>query len=95
MRFESIYLAVTPLAVVYDAISHGDEEGPIAYLELEEEDREAVAARLEELPEATEEEFFSLATRLEVLEIAVDVVKARMMAAGLGEVVFSRDDYDG
>jgi hypothetical protein len=94
LRFESIYLAVTPLAVVYDAISHGDEEGPIAYLELEDEDREAVAARLAELPEATDEEFFSLATRLEVLEIAVDVVKSRMMAAGLGEVAFSGEDYD-
>jgi hypothetical protein len=94
VRFESVYLAVNPLAVVYDAISHGDEEGPIAYLELEDEDREAVAARLSELPPAPDEEFFSLATRLEVLEIAVDVIKARMMASGLGEVAFSSDDYE-
>ena len=95
LRFETAYLSVNPLAVVYDAISHGDEEGPVAYLELEDEDREAVAARLAELPPAPDEEFFSLATRLEVLEIAVDVIKARMMAAGLGEVAFSTDDYEG
>jgi hypothetical protein len=95
LRFETAYLAVNPLAVVYDAISHGDEEGPIAYLELEDEDREAVAARLGELPPAPDDEFFSLATRLEVLEIAVDVIKSRMMAAGLGEVSFSNEDYDG
>jgi hypothetical protein len=94
LRFESIYLAINPLAVVYDAIVHGDEEGPIAYLELEDEDREAVATRLGELPPANDEEFFSLATRLEVLEIAVDVVKARMLAAGLGEVAFSGADYE-
>ena len=94
LRFESIYLSVSPLAVVYDAIAHGDEEGPIAYLELEDEDREAVAARLAELPPANDEEFFSLGTRLEVLEIAVDVVKARMLAAGLGEVAFSGEDYE-
>jgi len=94
VRFESVYLSVNPLAVVYDAISHGDEEGPIAHLELDEEDREAVAARLQELPPAPDEEFFSLATRLEVLEIAVDVIKARMMASGLGEVAFSTEDYD-
>jgi hypothetical protein len=94
LRFESVYLSVNPLAVVYDAISHGDEEGPIAYLELEDEDREAVAARLQELPPASDEEFFSLTTRLEVLEIAVDVIKARTMAAGLGEVAFSSDDYE-
>lgn len=94
LRFESVYLSVNPLAIVYDAISHGDEEGPIAYLELEDEDREAVAARLSELPPATDDEFFSLATRLEVLEIVVDVIKSRMMAAGLGEVAFADDDYD-
>jgi len=94
LRFESVYLAVNPVAVVYDAISHGDEEGPIAHLELEDEDRDAVAARLGELPAADDEEFFSLATRLEVLEIAIDVIKARMMAAGVGEVAFSGDDYE-
>ena len=94
LRFESVYLSVNPLAVVYDAISHGDEEGPIAYLELEDEDREAVASRLGELPPASDEEFFSLATRIEVLEIAVDVIKSRMMAAGLGEVAFCSDDYE-
>jgi hypothetical protein len=94
LRFESVYLSVNPLAVVYDAISHGDEEGPVAHLELDDEDREAVAARLQELPPAPDDEFFSLAMRLEVLEIAVDVSKARMMAAGLGEVSFSSADYE-
>ena len=94
LRFETVYLSANPVAVVYDAISHGDEEGPVAYLELEDEDREAVAARLQELPDASDEEFFSLATRLEVLEIAVDVIKSRMMAAGLGEVAFSSEDYE-
>jgi hypothetical protein len=94
LRFEAVYLSVNPLAVVYDAILHGDEEGPVAYLELEDEDRDAVAARLGELPEASEEEFFSLATRLEVLEIAADVIKARMLSAGLGQVAFSSDDYE-
>jgi hypothetical protein len=94
LRFESVYLSVNPVAVVYDAISHGDEEGPIAYLELEDEDREAVAAHLCDLPPAPDEEFFSLAMRLEVLEIAVDVIKARMMAVGLGEVELSSEDYD-
>jgi hypothetical protein len=94
VRFESVYLSINPMSVVYDAIAHGDDEGPIAHLELEDEDREAVAARLEELPLASDDEFFSLTTRLEVLEIAVDIVKARMMHSGLGEVVFASDDYE-
>jgi len=29
-----------------------------------------------------------------VLEIAVDAIKARMMASGLGDVVFTNDDYE-
>jgi hypothetical protein len=94
LRFESVYLSLNPLLVLYDAIAHGDEEGPIAYLELEDEDREAVAARLSELPPASDDEFFSLAMRLEVLEIAVDVIKSRMMQVGLGEVELSAEDYE-
>ena len=67
--------------------------GPTEYLRIEDEDCEAIEARLAELP-ATEEEFFLLSTRLEVLEIAVDAIKARMMSSGLGEVSFTDADYE-
>jgi hypothetical protein len=63
-------------------------------LQLEDEDREAVEARLAELPAASDDEFFALSTRIEVLDIAVDAIKARMMSSGLGEVVFTSEDYD-
>jgi hypothetical protein len=94
LRFEPVYLAFNPFGVAYDAITHGDEEGATAHLQLDDEDREAVEARLAELPPATDDEFFALSTRLEVLDIAVDAIKARMMSSGLGEVSFTSDDYD-
>jgi hypothetical protein len=94
IRLEPVYLSFSPVAVAYDAITHGDEAGPTAQFQLDDEDREAVEARLAELPSASDEEFFSFSTRLEVLEIAVDAIKARMLGAGLGSVAFGAEDYD-
>jgi hypothetical protein len=94
IRARPVYLSFSPLAVAYDAITHGDEGGPTSHYQLEDDDREAVDKRLAELPAVTEDEFFLLSTRLEVLEITVDAVKARMIEAGLGAVELSSDDYD-
>jgi hypothetical protein len=94
IRVEPVYLAFSPVGVAYDAVTHGDEEGPTAHLQLDDEDREAVELRLAELPSASDDEFFSFSTRLEVLQIAVDAIKARMMDSGLGEVAFTDSDYD-
>jgi len=94
IRLMPVYLAFHPVGVAYDAITHGDQDGPTEYLRIEDEDREAIESRLSELPPATEEEFFLLSTRLEVLEIAVDAIKARMMSSGLGEVSFTDADYE-
>ncbi|HEX9296820.1 MAG TPA: hypothetical protein VF881_13340 [Polyangiaceae bacterium] len=91
---EPVYLAFNPLAVAYDAITHGDEAGATAHLQIDDEDREAVEARLAELPPAEEEEFYSFSLRLEVLEISADAIKARMIEAGLGDVGFSLADYE-
>jgi hypothetical protein len=94
LRFEPVYLSFSPYEIAYDAITLGDQGEPTAQLSLDEEDRDAVEARLAELPAATDEEFFSLTTRLEVLDITVDAIKARMMSTGLGQVAFSPEDYD-
>jgi hypothetical protein len=94
IRARAVYLSFCPFAVAYDAIAHGDEGGPTSPFQLEDDDREAVDQRLGELPAVSEEEFYLLSTRLEVLDIAIDVVKSRMMHAGLGEVELSPDDYD-
>jgi hypothetical protein len=94
IRFESVYLAFQPCDVAHDAITHCEDGQPPAQLLMDDEDREALDLRLSELPVATDEEFFSLSTRLEVIDIAVDAIKARMMSSGLGEISFSPHDYE-
>jgi hypothetical protein len=94
LRLEPVYISFNPVGVAYDAITYGDDEGPTAHFQLEDEDREAIERRLFDLPSASDEEFFSFATRLEVLEISVDAIKARMMSSGLGEVAFTNEDYE-
>jgi hypothetical protein len=43
------------------------------------EDRDALAKRLEELPEVTDEELFAPSTRLEVIDIALDLLHGRRL----------------
>jgi len=94
VRLEPVYLALYPYEIAHDALTLGENGDPTARLALDDEDREVVDARLSELPPASDEEFFSLTTRLEVIDIAVDAIKARMMSSGLGDVAFSPEDYD-
>jgi hypothetical protein len=94
LRLEPVYLALYPYEIAHDALTLGENGDPTARLTLDEEDREVVEVRLSELPAASDEEFFSLTTRLEVIDIAVDAIKARMMSSGLGDVSFSSEDYN-
>jgi hypothetical protein len=67
-----------------------------ARLELEEEDHEAVMARLAELPPVSEDEFYATSTRLEVIDIAIEAIRARRMAAGEdAERMLRPEDYGG
>jgi hypothetical protein len=65
-----------------DASGHGSGDGEEATLILDEEDQRAVSARLADLPPVSEREYFATSTRLEVIDIAVDVIRARRLASG-------------
>ena len=67
----------------------------LAGLVLAEGDREFVMGRLNELPEVSLRDYHSLATRVEVVDIAVEAIRARRLAAGLAESVLTPDDYEG
>jgi hypothetical protein len=91
--------APAPAAVVADGADDADEAdaeevgGELTLLELDEDDRPAVAARLAELPEVSEEEYRSLATLIEVIDIAVEAVRSRRLGAGESEPHLSPEDY--
>jgi hypothetical protein len=90
-----VFLSFSPVAMITDALVRGEEGAPDEGLEMEDADREAVAGRLAELPPVAEEEFFAPSTRLEVIDIAVDAIRARRMAAGEPDAALRPEDYGG
>lgn len=91
-----VYLSFSPVQLVADALFHGrgGEDEPVEQLEVDDADREAITARLAELPPVPEDEFFALATRLEVIDIAVDAIRARRLGEGEAEGALRPEDYD-
>ncbi len=70
-----------------------DDVGP-SLLELDEDDRAAVADRLALLPPVSDAEYHAPSTHLEVIEIVVETIRARRMAAGVeGDAHLEPDDY--
>jgi hypothetical protein len=95
IELSPVFLSFSPVELIAAGLHRGEEGAPDEGLEMEEADREAVAARLADLPEVPEEEFFAPSTRLEVIDIAVDAIRARRMAAGEPEVALRPEDYEG
>jgi hypothetical protein len=87
------YLTFNPLGMAREALTLEDAEGWHAHLEMDEAEREEVERRLATLPEVSDEEFYAPTTRYEVIEIAVDAIRAQMQERGLGDVTFGSNDY--
>jgi hypothetical protein len=88
-----VFLTFNPIGVAREALMLTDAEGWHAHLEIDEGERGAVEQRLAALPEVPDEEFYAPSTRFEVLEIAVDAIRARMEGSGVGDVTFGPEDY--
>lgn len=103
IQLESVYLAFSPVALAQEALGLGDEAwanqdddgAPMSQLELDDDDREAVEQRLAELPPVSEREFYAPTMRLEVIDIAVEAIRARRLAAGEPQPHLTVDDYEG
>jgi hypothetical protein len=93
LEMEDVFLTFNPLGMAREALTLAEAEGWHAHLKMDEAEREDVERRLAALPEVSDEEYYSLATRFDVVEIAVDALRAKMLAAGLGSVFFTRSDY--
>lgn len=81
IELEVARLVVHPMSIIRECLALGtpEEEDFLASLVLSMEDRDALAKRLEELPEVTDEELFAPSTRLEVIDIALDLLHARRL----------------
>jgi len=89
------FVSMSPLGMVEESLARSeDHPGPSAELELAPSDRELAAARLAVLPEVSDDEYYLLSTRLEVIEAVYEALRDRMRAEGRESVVFEEEDYD-
>jgi hypothetical protein len=89
------FLSVNPFGVAYDALYAGTEhDGPRSMLRVAPDDHGYIAARLATVPEVPEDQFFLLTTRIEVVEIAVEALRARLEEEGYSEMEYGEQDYE-
>ncbi|MCC6216727.1 MAG: hypothetical protein IT376_17840 [Polyangiaceae bacterium] len=86
--------SVNPVGMAWDALVGGaDHDGPESTLAVAPEERDVVDERLARLAPVPEDEFLRLSTRLEVLELVAETLRATMQTAGVDDVVFDESDY--
>lgn len=89
------FLSFNPIGVAYDALFQTIEhDGPRSMLKVAPEDKEYLSRRLETLPPVPEDEYFLLSTRFEVIEVAVEALRAKLDSSGYDELTFEETDYD-
>jgi hypothetical protein len=89
------FVAINPFGVAYDALFGGTEHGgPRSNLRLAPEDHGYIAARLATVPEVPEDQFYLLTTRMEVIEITVEALRAKLEQEGYSEMEYTPEDYE-
>jgi hypothetical protein len=89
------FVSVNPFGAAYDALYGSTEHGgPRSNLRLAPEDHGYIAARLATVPELPEDQFFLLTTRIEVIEITVEALRARLEEEGYSEMEYTPEDYN-
>jgi len=92
----SVFLALNPFGVGYDAVYGGEtHDGPRSNLRVSHDDREYLDRRLATVPPVPEDEYFLFTTRFEVIEVAVEALRAKLEEQGYGGTTFSEEDYGG
>lgn len=94
LYFVNVYLAFNPIGMAREAVTMTEEPGWNAHLVLDPGEREEIAARLAAMPDVDEEEYFLPTTRFDVVTAVAETLRARAEAAGMGDVSFTKDDYE-
>lgn len=95
IEFDHVPLRFSPIGAAAEAILDLSADGWGAGLATSAEETEALRERLDAAPPVPEDEFFSLTTRLEVLQIAVEWLRAHLSQADTPPPDFySEADYD-
>lgn len=91
---QAAFVAFNPIGIGYDALTSGQNHaGPNSQVKLSPDDIRGVNDRLALLPPVPEDEYFSLSTRHEALEIIYEAVRSHAIQRGYDETTFDEDDY--
>jgi hypothetical protein len=93
LDFHNVFLTLNPIGVAHEALALEESEGWHAHIEVDPAEKDEVEARMARLPEVPVEQFYAPSTRFDVIEIAVETLRARALAAGLSSVRFTAADY--
>jgi hypothetical protein len=89
-----VFVVMSPLGMVLEALHRGDDHGgPSAELVLYGDDRALAEARLAAMPPVSEEEYYLLSTRLEVVETILETLREQMKQEGRDALIFEDTDY--
>jgi hypothetical protein len=97
IEFDYVPLTFNPVGAAAEALVEMDGRGGGCRLRTRSDETEALLERLEAAPPVLESDFFSLTTRLEVLQIAVDWLRGRVHNGARDSSrpkFYSKDDYD-
>jgi hypothetical protein len=90
------FVSINAIGVGYDALyGSTDHHGPSSAFKVAPEAQSAVTDRLERLPAVPDTEYFTLCTRLEVMQVVMEAVRAEQARRGYDEITFSAEDYGG
>ncbi len=76
LDFDDDVMTVYPVAMAHIAIVGEDADADLDVMQIKEEERDLVAARLSELPAVSAEEYLAPSTRVEVIEMVIDLIRA-------------------
>jgi hypothetical protein len=88
-------MSMSPLGIVLEVLEQSTEhDGPSGELKLAPDDRRLADERLARIPPVSEEEYFLLSTREEVIETIYETLRENLKAEGRESLVFEASDYD-
>jgi hypothetical protein len=94
LEFRNVFLALYPVQIAHLALTRDEGNAEFGGFELPAPDRAALAARLAELPEVSEDEYYAPSTRVDVVDILVDALMAQRARDPRGARPFEPIDYE-
>lgn len=94
IELDHVFLSFNPVGMAREAITEKSEEGWNAHVEVLAQDRNLIAETLERVGGVSEEDYFRLAIRWEVIEQSIAVLEGAAHSRGEAAQRFPREVYE-